>query len=215
MPSRTSLQKLSQDWTPQTQRRGLLITGLLAGVGGALSFKAQPSSAQFMADIAILNAAIDLEQQAIWAYSTAAGLLSDTDVGRTVLAVASKNLGDHEQHRDVLASAVQSLGGTPAPALESYDLSTYIDDGEGGLGSDADIARLALALEYDAALAYNDAFSQLIDRDLVAAASTIGPNEIAHATGIRAVFNSLDPSIVVVPSAFVSADTRDLWIIKA
>ena len=215
MQTKPSLAQLAADWTPQTKRRGLLLTGLLAGVGGVLSFKAQPSSAQFASDIPILNAAIDLEQQAIWAYSTAAGLLSNTDVGQAVLAVASKNLGDHEQHRDVLINAVQSLGGTPAPALDSYDLSTYIEDGEGDLDSDANIARLALALEYDAALAYNDAFSQLINRDLVAAASTIGPNEIAHATAIRAVFNSLDSSIVVVPSAFVSADTRDMWIIKA
>ncbi|MFS8823097.1 ferritin-like domain-containing protein, partial [Synechococcus sp. W60.2] len=97
---------------------------------------------------------------------------------------------------------------------DSYDLSTYIDNKEGNLDSDANIAKLALALEFDAALAYNDAFTQLSNKDLVAAASTIGPNEVAHATAIRAVFHSLDPSILVVPAPFVSAETRERWILK-
>ena len=48
----------------------------------------------------------------------------------------------------------------------------------------------------------------------MAAASTIGPNEVAHATAIRAVFHSLDPSILVVPAPFVSAETRERWILK-
>ncbi|MDX2273405.1 MAG: ferritin-like domain-containing protein [Cyanobacteriota bacterium] len=217
MKVKLTLPQRIADVAPQSSRRHILLAGALAGVGGALGLTAlsRPSSAQDNnADIAILNAAIDLEQQAIWAYTTAAGKLSTSDVGKTVLMVATGNLKDHEQHRDVLAGAVKSLGGTPAPARDSYDLSTYLDAKEGGLDSDANIAKLALALEYDAALAYNDAFSQLSNKDLVAAASTIGPNEVAHATKIRAVFHSLDAQIAVVPSAFVSSDTRDAWILK-
>ena len=218
-----ALPHVAAEWDPSTasgrfwqpSRRSLLLTGLLAGVGGVLGLRSLPSAAQTnTADIAILNAAIDLEQQAIWAYKTAAGKLSSTDVGKVVLDVATKNLKDHEQHRDLLAGAVRQLGGTPSPARDSYDLSTYIDDKEGNLDSDANIAKLALALEFDAALAYNDAFVQLSNKDLVAAASTIGPNEVAHATAIRAVFNRLDPSILVVPDPFVSAETRERWILK-
>ncbi len=217
-----ALPRLAAEWDPSTasgrfwqpSRRSLLLTGLLAGVGGVLGLRSLPSAAQSNADIAILNAAIDLEQQAIWAYKTAAGKLSSTDVGKVVLDVATKNLKDHEQHRDLLVSAVRQLGGTPSPARDSYDLSTYIDDKEGNLDSDANIAKLALALEFDAALAYNDAFVQLSNKDLVAAASTIGPNEVAHATAIRAVFNRLDSRILVVPDPFVSAETRERWILK-
>ncbi|MFS8878573.1 MULTISPECIES: DUF4439 domain-containing protein [unclassified Synechococcus] len=218
-----ALPHLAAEWDPSTtsgrfwqpSRRSLLLTGLLAGVGGVLGLRSLPSAAQTnTADIAILNAAIDLEQQAIWAYKTAAGKLSNTEVGKIVLEVATKNLKDHEQHRDLLAGAVRQLGGTPSPARDSYDLSTYIDGKEGNLDSDANIAKLALALEFDAALAYNDAFVQLSNKDLVAAASTIGPNEVAHATAIRAVFNRLDPSILVVPAPFVSAETRERWILK-
>jgi rubrerythrin len=211
-----SLQRVlaSLNWDPTSSRRALLLSGLLAGVGSAWGLTSAPSAAQTNADLAILNAAIDLEQQAIWAYTTAAGKLSSTDVGKIVLSVASKNLEHHKQHRDLLAGAVKQLGGTPAPAKDRYDLSTYIDAKEGNLDSDANIAKLALALEFDAALAYNDAFAQLSNKDLVMAASTIGPNEVAHATAIRAVFNSLDPKILTVPSPFVSADTREMWVLK-
>jgi hypothetical protein len=212
-----ALPHLAAEWdpSPATSRRSLLLAGLLAGVGGAIGLRTLPGAAQSnTADIAILNAAIDLEQQAIWAYKTAAGKLSNTEVGKIVLEVATKNLKDHEQHRDLLAGAVRQLGGIPSRARDSYDLSTYIDNKEGNLDSDANIAKLALALEFDAALAYNDAFTQLSNKDLVAAASTIGPNEVAHATAIRAVFHSLDPSILVVPAPFVSAETRERWILK-
>lgn len=199
-------------------RRRILLTGAGSALGGTLALgglTACRSAAQdSSSDIAILNAAIDLENQAIWAYSTAAGKLSGSDVGQTVLALATRNLKDHEQHRDALSGAVTSLGGTPSEALDSYNLSSYIDAGEGNLDSDANIAKLALAMEVDATLAYGDAFSQLQNPDLLAAAATIAPDEAAHATAIRAVFRSLDSSIEFVPASFLSADTRSAWILK-
>lgn len=208
MPSRRHSQNLS--------RRGILVGGAIAGVSGALGLSILNGGASQAAssDVAILNAAIDLEQQAIWAYGAAASKLSQTAVGQTVLALAKRNLADHIKHRDVLAGAVKQLGGMPSPPKASYDLSSYIKAGEGNLDSDANIAKLALALEYDAALAYIDAFSQLKSPALIAAAGTIAPDESAHVTAIRAVFRTLDPSIEYVPSAFVSADTRDAWILK-
>lgn len=213
---RLKLPQIVAEVAPKGSRRQILLAGALAGVGGAfgLAGLTSPSAAQSSGDVAILNAAIDLENQAIFAYTAAAGKLSTTDVGKTVLAVALKNVEDHKKHRDLLAGAVKSLGGTATTAKDSYDLSSYINAKEGGLDSDANIAKLALALEFDAALAYNDAFSQLGSKQLVAAASTIGPNEVAHATAIRAVFNKLDPSILVVPAAFVSAATRGSWVLK-
>jgi rubrerythrin len=201
-------------------RRGMLVTGVFAGVAGALgmgalSDRAVAAEASDMEnDAAILNAAIDLENQAIWAYGVAGGKLSNTEVGKTILALALRNRADHVKHRDALAAAVQSLGKTPSPARESYDLSTYIEAGEGNLDSDVNIAKLALALEIDAVLAYGDAFSKLKTPALLAAAGTIAPDESAHATAIRAVFKTLIPNIEYVPAAFVSDATRKDWIFK-
>jgi rubrerythrin len=194
-----------------SSRRELLRTGLIAGLTGATL--ARPAAAA-SGDVAILNAALDLEHQAIWAYGFAAGKLSDTPVGKTILALALRNQADHKAHRDALAAAVKSLDKTPSPARESYDLSSYIKAGEGNLDSDANIGKLALALEVDAALAYADAFSKLKTPGILAAAATIGPVETAHATAIRAVFKTLIPSLEYVPTSFLSAATRNDWVLK-
>jgi rubrerythrin len=194
-----------------SSRRELLRTGLIVGLTGATL--ARPAEAA-SGDVAILNAALDLEHQGIWAYGFAAGKLSDTPVGKTILALALRNQADHKAHRDALAAAVKSLGKTPSPARESYDLSSYIKAGEGNLDSDANIGKLALALEVDAALAYADAFSKLKTPGILAAAATIGPVETAHATAIRAVFKTLIPALEYVPTSFLSAATRKDWVLK-
>jgi rubrerythrin len=200
------------DTVNTASRRNLLKTGFLVGM---TAIAAAPTlAAPTDGDAAILNAALDLEHQAIWAYGAAAGKLSDSPVGKTVLALALRNQADHKAHRDALAGAIKSLGKKPSPARASYDLSSYIKAGEGGLDSDANIAKLALALEVDAALAYADAFSKLKTPALLAAAGTIAPDETAHATAIRAVFRTLDPTIEYVPAAFLSAATRKDWILK-
>ncbi len=217
-------------------RRGVLFTGLSVGVASIIGCSksasnpptepisgAAPSPTavaqgspqdHVKGDIAILNGAIDLENQGIWAYGAAGGKLSKTEVGKTILTLALRNQADHMKHRDALIQAVQKLGGTPAPAKESYDLSSYLNAKEGGLDSDANIGKLALALEVDAALAYNAAFGQLSDRALLTAASTIGPVELSHATAIRAVFRTLIPTVEMVPTPFLSAGTRHEWILK-
>ena len=204
--------------TPISSRREALVKGAALGLTGVLGMVAiaQPSMAATDQDrdAAILNAAIDLENQAIWAYGVAAGKLSKTEVGKTVLALALRNQADHKKHLAALSSVVKSLGKTPSPAKSSYDLSSYIKAGEGNLDSDANIAKLALALEIDAVLAYGDAFSKLKTPAILAAAGTIAPDESAHATAIRAVFKTLDPSIEYVPAAFINAETRKDWILK-
>ncbi len=197
-------------------RRDLIKNGLFAGAISAFSlgsFTALPSWAA-TGDAAILNAALDLEHQAIWAYGVAAPKLSDSAVGNTIKALAVRNMNDHQQHRDALIGIIKGLGKTPAEAKSSYDVSPYINAGEGNLDNDANIAKLALALEVDAAIAYNDAFSKLKAVPLLKAAATIAPDEAAHATAIRGVFRSLSPSIEFVPTAFLSADNRTQWVLK-
>lgn len=166
-----------------------------------------------MANYQVLTITI-LENQGIWAYGAAGKKLSDTPVGKTVLALGLRNQADHIKHRDALVAVVKSFGKTPSPARSSYDLSTYINAGEGNLDSDANIGKLALALEFDAALAYIDAFNKLKIPAILMAAGTIAPVEVAHATAIRAVFRTLIPSIEYVPASFVSAQTRQDWVLK-
>lgn len=200
-------------------RRRLLWTGAAASTAGVLVFPsiAQPTFAQMGrggGDVSILNNALFYEHQAIWAYGAAAGKLTSTDVGKAVLAIALRNQADHKQHRDLLASAVASLGGTPVKAESSYDVSSYIQKGEGNLDSDVNIAKLALALEVDAAIAYTQEVAKLKTPGLITAGATIGSNEATHATLIRSAFKSLGVNLEVVPTAFVSDKNRNAWIVK-
>jgi len=201
-------------------RRQTLVAGAVTGVAGVLSIpllankaEAQPTSAK-KNDIKVLNNALYYEHQAIWAYGFAAGKLTSTEVGKAVLGVALANQADHKKHRDVLTEAIKSLGGTPVAAEKSYDVSSYIKNGEGNLNSDVNIAKLALALEVDAAIAYGTEASKLKTPALVVAAGSIGSTESAHATFIRAAFNQLGVTMPVVPASFISAETRSSWIVK-
>jgi rubrerythrin len=195
---------------------------LLAGAAGTLAlattvraFAADGGKGDDVAaDLAILQAAHDLENQGIWAYQTAAGKLSKTDVGKTILALALRNQADHKEHKRILAGAIESLGAKPSPAKESYDLSSYLKAKEGGLDSDANIAKLALALEVDAALAYMGAVAKLKNPALAAAANTLLPAEAGHAVAIRAVFRTLMPTVEYVPGAALSAQNRKDWVMK-
>lgn len=205
-------------------RRGILVGGAIAGLSTSLglstlnagSSQAAPMNAASAKanDIKVLNNALYYEHQAIWAYGFAAGKLSTSAVGQAVKALALRNQADHKAHRDALAKAVQSLGGKPVAAEKSYDVSSYIQRGEGNVDSDVNIAKLALALEVDAAIAYTTEAAQLKTPALITAAASIGSDESAHATAIRAAFVSLGVEIPVVPAAFVSADTRNAWILK-
>jgi rubrerythrin len=217
-------------------RRGLVGGGAIAEVSSALGFSALTARAgQVMSgnhqmgdsyiignsmnsnpagDAVILNRALYYEHQAIWAYSVAAGKLSDTNVGKAVKALALKNQADHKAHRDTLAAAVRNLGAMPVAAAQSYGLSSYIQKGEGNLDSDVNIAKLALALETDAAIAYTTEISHLQNPSLITAGASIGSTEASHATAIRAAFISLGINLDYVPASFVSADTRNLWVLK-
>ncbi len=203
---------------PDNSRRTALKAGLAASALAALSLTTVNSAnantgVDTKHDMAILNAALDLENQAIWAYGVAAGKLSNSKVGNVIKSLALRNQADHIKHRDIFISTIKSLGGTPVNAKGTYDLSAYIKAGEGNLDSDANIAKLALALEVDAVLAYASAVSKLRTPALVAAGLTILPDESAHATAIRAVFGTLDATIHAVPDAQLSKETRSQWIL--
>jgi Ferritin-like domain len=203
-------------------RRGILFTGAAAGLATAFAIPAATQMAEAATpgnqakknDIAVLNNGLYYEHQAIWAYNFAAGKLTSTAVGKAVLAVASANLTDHQAHREILKRAIASLGGTPVKAEASYDLSSYIKAGEGNIDSDVNIAKLALALETDAAIAYTFEAAKLKTPALITAGASIGTNEAAHATAIRAAFKSLGVEIAIVPAAFFNPSTRSAWVLK-
>lgn len=217
------MSKLLRSNSPQISRRGVLAGGVMAGVAGALAMPAiatfaatdanKQSDSDKKADITVLNNALFYEHQAIWAYGFAAGKLSSTDVGKAVLALALRNQNDHKGHRDLLASAITSLGGTPVAALASYDVSSYITKKEGNLDSDVNIAKLALALEVDAAIAYTTEIAKLKIPALITAGASIGSTESAHAAAIRATFKALGVGIEIVPAPLVSAENRSAWIL--
>ena len=123
-------------------------------------------------------------------------------------------MADRKQHRDALAKAVMGLGGTPVKAESSYDVSSYIKNGEGNIDSDVNIAKLALALETDAAIAYTTEVAMLKTPALITTGASIGSTESAHAAAIRATFKALGVDLEIVPSAFVSPDNRDAWVLK-
>jgi rubrerythrin len=200
-------------------RRGLLTAGAAAGIGLALSVDQVGAmtgnkNADKNNDIKVLNNGLYYEHQAIWAYQFAAGKLSNSDVGKAVLAVAGANLRDHQAHRDTLAQAIRSLGGRPVASEKSYDLSSYLKKGEGALDSDVNIAKLALALEVDAAIAYTFEAAKLKTPALITAGASIGTNEAAHATAIRAAFKSLGVNLEIVPSSFFNTATRSNWVLN-
>lgn len=204
-----------------SSRRRVVIGGAIAGISSALGFSQLTAEARTPkpkshnpSDAKILNNALYYEHQAIWAYSVAAGKLSDTDVGQAIKALALRNQADHIAHRDKLAEVVRKLGANPVKAEKSYDLSSYIQKGEGNLDSDVNIAKLALALETDAAIAYTTEIARLKNPELITAGASIGSDESAHATAIRAAFVALGVKIDYVPSAFISANTRNQWILK-
>lgn len=200
-------------------RRQMLTGGAVVGAASVLSVPLIAGTADASTesdrrnDIEILNKALFYEHAAIWAYSAAAGKLTGSNVGNAVKAIALANQADHMQHRDALANVIRSLGGTPVQAEASYDLSSYLQRGEGNLDSDVNIAKLALALETDAAIAYSQEIAMLKTPALITAGASIGSTEASHATLIRAAIQSLGVDIQPVPASFVSAETRNAWVL--
>jgi rubrerythrin len=219
MEERNNLAKTSSHRSKILSRRGILVASAAAGVAGALGIPAIADRAIAASprdkrnDIKILNNALYYEHQAIWAYDFAAGKLTNTNVGKAVLALALRNQADHKKHRDALTAAIRSLGGTPVRAESSYDVSSYIKNKEGNVDSDVNIAKLALALETDAAIAYATEVGKLKTPALITAGASIGSTESAHAAAIRATFKSLGVNLEIVPSSFVSADNRRAWVL--
>ncbi len=141
-------------------------------------------------DVAILNAALGAEQEAIAAYQVGAssGLLQ-----KPVLALAVQFQGHHKEHAAALAATVKKLGGTPVEAKKTYTFPVE------KLKTQADVLAFAAELEKGAVSAYLGAVPILDDRDLAKVAASILGDEAMHWAVLR---NALGQN--PVPTAFLS-----------
>lgn len=141
-------------------------------------------------DVAILNAALGAEQEAIAAYGVgaASGLLQ-----KSVLDLAIQFQGHHKEHADALAATVKKLGGTPVEARKSYSFPTQ------KLKAQADVLVFAAELERGAVSAYLGAVPILADRDLAKVAASILGDEAMHWAVLRQALGQ-NP----VPTAFLT-----------
>jgi hypothetical protein len=165
------------------QRRDLFRSAARAGLALGLAAAGRPLVALPGAekteidDIGLMNTALALEHQAIWAYGLAGGSGLLTEKAKEV-GLAFQ--GSHELHRDVLVDAVRRKGGTPVDAKKEYVFPVP-------LASEKDVLELAFALEVGAARAYLSVVERFHDRALSLSAAKILSDEVLHATVLRSV----------------------------
>jgi len=164
-------------------RRDLFRAAARAGLALGLAAAGRPvlalpkKDATLFDDISLMNMALDLEHEAIWAYGLAgkSGLLSARakDVG---LAFQ----GSHEIHRDLLTDAVKRKNGKPSEPKAEYTFGVP-------LATEKDVLELAFKLEVGAARVYLFTLDRFQDRALAASAGKILSDEVLHATVLRSV----------------------------
>lgn len=163
--------------------------GLLAG-NSRLALAAGADGETLMTDVRILGTAWLAEREAIAAYQLGAesGLLK-----ADVLKLAVGFQGHHQEHADLLASTINTLGGAlpSAPGTYAFPVDT--------LKTQADVLTFAAALERGAVSAYAGAIPLFTNRDLAHAAASILADEAMHWAVLRSALG-MDP----VPGAFFS-----------
>jgi rubrerythrin len=181
---------------PQSRRRFLHMSGVSAAGASATLLaacsddtknpvKIGPDESD-MADVEILNGALDLELMAIAAYKLGAGRLKGSALG-----IAKVLLEQEQEHADGLAAAIEKADGVPNRAKASYDFPV--------LRTQSDVLRFAVDLENTAIAAYIDALPKLSQKDLRATAASIITNEAEH---LSVLLDALGRE--PVPGAFVN-----------
>lgn len=163
-----------RDFLGATARAGLALG--LAAAGKPL-VELAPGKFSKIGDIELLNTALALEHEAIWAYDLAgtSGLLTEK-----AKEVGLLFQGSHEIHRDLIVDAVKRKGGTPVEPRKEYVFG-------GRLTNEKHVLELAFKLEVGAARAYLTVVDRFQDRALSATAGRILSDEVLHATVLRSV----------------------------
>jgi hypothetical protein len=130
-------------------------------------------------DIAILTAALYLEQEAIAAYQAGAEskLLSPP-----VLAAAVAFQSDHKYHRDGINGVLKSLGVEPAGPEKRYNF--------GRLKTEKDILRLARDRENGAATAYATLAANILSKAVLNFGANVLVDEVRHRTILDTVLGN-------------------------
>jgi len=165
-----------RDFFRSTARTGLAL-GLAAAGRPLIALPERGKTPVPGDDVLLLNTALALEHEAIWAYGLAgkSGLLS-----AKAKEVGLLFQGSHEIHRDLVTDAVKRKGGTPVEPKKEYVFDTP-------LGTEKDVLELAFKLEVGAARAYISVVDRFQDRALSSSAAKILSDEVLHATVLRGV----------------------------
>lgn len=165
-------------------RRNVIKTGLVVSAASLLAGIEMPAfGADKKSDVKIANVALGLEHQAIAAYTVGAGtgLLS----GAT-LDAAKLFLGQHQEHRDILAGFVKKNGGTPVEAKKATEYPA-IAAAVPKIKTGNDILEFALTLEAEAAATYISVLAGFSDKAVVTLLAGIAADEAQHASILRFV----------------------------
>jgi len=174
--------------------RRKLILGTLVAASAALRLvratsREAPKSG--LDDVDMLNVALGLEHEAIYAYGLAgkSGLLS-----RKAAEVGLEFQQSHEGHRDLLTKIIGDKGGQPVASAEKYGWNVPLKD-------EKDVLVLAFQLEVGAARAYLSVVPKFNDRKLSEGAAKIMSDEVLHATVLRSVLGrDVVPSFRLIQS---------------
>jgi rubrerythrin len=165
----------------------------LAACGGSSSSSKETTSPEAgsadVADVAVLNNALDLEHQAVAAYTAGLKVLTGPNLK------AAREFRDQERaHAASLAAAIKELGGKPnGPGTYTFPR----------LRTQREFLRFASFLENTAIAAYIDALPRLNNGDTRAAGASILANEAEH----LAVLNSA-LGLRTAPAAFVTGQAQ-------
>lgn len=193
--------------------------GKAGGNGGAAG-----STTTVDADVAILNALLTAEYQAITAYTAGAGILKNPaptdplkDLAPTLLATASAFLEQHKLHAEALVVQINALNGTPVSqtkvaedftGMPSPDLVALL-----GNTTVLNLLKFATKAELAAAIAYTEVVASLEAAKTRLLATSIGGDESQHfivlaalTLGLAAPTPALTPANAggAVPFAFVA-----------
>lgn len=160
--------------------RRKLIVGTVAAAAAwpRLSRASAPTpSKNGLGDVDMLNVALGLEHEAIYAYGLAgkSGLLS-----QKAAEVGLEFQQSHEGHRDLLTKIIRDKGGQAVAPAEKYGWNVPLKD-------EKDVLVLAFQLEVGAARAYLSVVPKFNDRALSEGAARILSDEVLHATVLRSV----------------------------